>query len=139
MRGVTTCPTVLNLPLVTTTGRQAILEAFDQLFDAATRHLEASCTPEERAAARAQFAERLGPVLDALDGAKAITLEEAEVGEMRRTIEQLSAADVAGLVASIPLAQRTHEQLKALAWERARQQMLVQLTASAEPSPYGGH
>jgi hypothetical protein len=124
---------------VTTTGRQAILDAFDQLFDAATSHLQATCTAEERTAARTQFAERLGPVLDALESAKALALDEAEMGEMRRAVEQLSPADVAALVASIPLAQRTHERLRALAYERAREQMLLQLTASAEPSPYGGH
>jgi len=93
-----------------TTGRQAILDAFDQLFDAAAGRLNLSCTPEERAEARAQ-----------------------------QSIERLAPADIAGLLASIPLAQRTHELLRAVAYERARQQLLQQLTAQAEPSPYGGH
>jgi hypothetical protein len=122
-----------------TTGRQAILDAFDQLFDVAAGCLQTTCTADERAAARAQFAERLGPALEALESAEAPELPEAEVGEMRQAIEKLSPADVAGLVASIPLAQRTHELLRAVAFERARQQVLMHLTAQAEPSPYGGH
>jgi hypothetical protein len=122
-----------------TTGRQGILDAFDQLFDAATGRLQLTCSDEERATARAQFAERLAPALDALEAARKLALPETDVRDMRHAIEGLSPADIAGLLASIPLAQRTHELLKAVAFEEARQRLLLQLTAKAEPSPYGGH
>jgi len=121
------------------TGRQAILDAFDQLFDAAVGRLSGSCTPEQRAEARAQFVERMTPALDAVEAEQKLELPGAELDDMRQAIERLSPADIAGLLASIPLAQRTHELLRSVAYERARQHLLQQLTAQAEPSPYGGH
>ena len=121
------------------TGRQAILEAFDQLFDAAVGRLNASCTPEERAQARAEFTERMTPILEAAEATQKLELPATLVDDMRQSIERLSPSDIAGLVASIPLAQRTHELLKAVAFARARQQLLMHLTEQAEPSPYGGH
>jgi len=121
------------------TGRQAILEAFDQLFDAAVGRLSATCTPEERAQARAEFAERMTPILEAAEAAQKLELPASVVGDMRQAIERLSPSDIAGLVASIPLAQRTHELLQAVAFDRARQRLLLHLTEQAEPSPYGGH
>jgi hypothetical protein len=121
------------------TGRQAILDAFDQLFDAAAGRLSGACTPEERAQARAQFVERMTPALEAVEAAQKLELPQAAVEEMRQNIERLAPAEIAGLLASIPLAQRTHEALRAVAYERARQHLLQQLTAQAEPSPYGGH
>jgi hypothetical protein len=120
-------------------GREAILQAFDQLFDAAVGRLAITCTPEERAQARTEFAERMAPALQAVEAAQKVELPGAVVDDMKQSIERLSPADIAGLVASIPLAQRTTELLKAVAYERARQALLVQLTESAEPSPFGGH
>lgn len=122
-----------------TNPREAILDAFDRLFDTAIARLNVSCTPQERSEARRAFAERMAPVLDVMQQVEQFELPAAAVDEMRETIDKLSPADVAGLVASIPLAQHTQEMLKNIAYERARQQLLVHLTAQAEPSPYGGH
>ena len=121
------------------TGREAILDAFDQLFDAAAGRLDATCTPEERVQARSEFAERMTPILEAVDAAQKLELPTSVLDDMRHAIERLSPSDIAGLVASIPLAQRTHELLTAVAYDRARQRLLQQLTEQAEPSPYGGH
>ena len=44
--------------------RDAILAAFDELFDAAAAKLDVSVTPEERAEARAHFAERFDKALE---------------------------------------------------------------------------
>lgn len=120
-------------------GRQAILDAFDRLFDAAIGRLGTDSTPEERAQARRQFAERITPALDALDAAQEPVLPAEVFDDMRQSIERLTPTDIAGLLASIPLAQRTHELLQALAFDRARQQLLVHLTEQATPSPYGAH
>jgi len=122
-----------------TTGRQAILDAFDRLFDAAIGRVGGAVTPEERAQARDQFATRMGPAFDAIDTTGQADLPPAVVDEMRQAIEHLSPADIAGLLASIPLAQRTQELLQAVAFDRARQQFLVHLTEQARPSPYGAH
>ena len=130
---------MLTLSHEMSSGRQAILDAFDELFDAAVGRLNGLCTPEERAGARAQFIERMTPALEAVEAAQALELPGPAVADMRQAIERLAPADIAGLLASIPLAQRTHELLRTVAYERARQQLLQQLTAQAEPSPYGGH
>jgi hypothetical protein len=79
------------------------------------------------------------PILEAAEAAQKLELPASVVGDMRQAIERLSPSDIAGLVASIPLAQRTHELLQAVAFDRARQRLLLHLTEQAEPSPYGGH
>ena len=122
-----------------TNPRQSILDAFDRLFDTAVARLNVSCTPEERSQARQAFTERMTPVLEVVEKTDQFDLPASAVDEMREAIDKLSSADVAGLVASIPLAQHTQEMLKTIAYERARQQLLVHLTEQAEPSPYGGH
>jgi hypothetical protein len=122
-----------------TTPREAILDVFDQLFETATARLNVSCTPEERSQARAAFAERMTPVLEVVEKVDEFDVPAEVVEEMRQSIGRLSPADVAGLVASIPLAQHAQEMLKTIGYERARQQLLVHLTEQAEPSPYGGH
>ena len=40
------------------TAREALLQAFDRLFDVAAQKLNVVCTPEERAEAKEQFAAR---------------------------------------------------------------------------------
>ena len=129
---------VLRFASDMTNPREAILDAFDRLFDTAIARLNVSCTPEERSQARQAFTDRMTPVLDVVEKEQ-FDLPAEVVDEMRQTIDGLSSADVAGLVASIPLAQHTQEMLKTIAYERARQQLLVHLTEQAEPSPYGGH
>ena len=130
---------VLRFASNMTNPRDVVLDAFDRLFDTAAARLNVSCTPEERSEARRAFAERMTPVFEVMEKTEQFDLPSGVVDEMRETIDKLSSADVAGLVASIPLAQHTQEMLKTIAYERARQQLLVHLTEQAEPSPYGGH
>lgn len=119
-------------------GRQAILDAFDRLFEAAMGRLNVASTPEERAEARARFAERMRPALDAVDAAQKLELPSAAVDDMRQAIERLTPAEVAELVATIPLAQRTQAMLQTLALEQAHDRLLEHLTSQAS-SKYGGH
>ena len=130
---------VLRFSRTMTKPREALLDAFDQLFDTAVARLNVSCTSEERSQARQAFAERMSPVFEVVEKTRQFDLPAPVLDEMRETIDRLSSADVAGLVASIPLAQHTQEMLKTIAYEHARQQLLVHLTEQAEPSPYGGH
>jgi hypothetical protein len=120
------------------TGRQAILDAFDQLFEAAMGRLDVTCTQEEKDEARAKFAQRMGSALDAVDAVPNLELPRAVVDDMRQSIERLTPAEVAGLVASLPLAQRTQAMLRAIAIDQARERLLEHLTAQAD-SEYGGH
>ena len=72
----------------------------------------------------ALLTERMTPVLEVVEKTDQFDLPASAVDEMREAIDKLSSADVAGLVASIPLAQHTQEMLKTIAYERARQQLI---------------
>ena len=59
-------------------------------------------------------------------------LPEAVITEMANGIEQLSAAELAGVIASVPLAQQTQQMLRAVAYRQAEQRLLEQLAAQAD-------
>jgi len=120
------------------TGREALLSAFDRLFDAAARKLNVACTSEERAEAKEQFASRFDAALEVAKRAQVTALPEEALAEMEAAIEQLSPAELAGLIASIPLAQQTQEMLRALAFRQAEQRLLEHLTRQAD-TRYGGN
>ncbi len=120
------------------TGREALLRAWDRLFDAAAAKLSVTCTPEERADAKAAFAERFAQALERLSVLPVPELPEEVVSEMVAAIERLSPADVAGFIASIPLAQQTQEMLRALAFRQAEQRLLEHLALQAD-TRYGGN
>ena len=120
------------------TGREALLSAFDRLFDAAARKLNVVCTPEERAEAKEQFANRFDGALEVAKRAEVAALPEEALAEMEAAIEQLSAAELAGVIASIPLAQQTQEMLRALAFRQAEQRLLEHLAGQVD-TRYGGN
>ena len=120
------------------TGREALLSAFDRLFDAAARKLNVVCTPEERAEAKEQFANRFDGALEVAKRAEVAALPEEALAEMEAAIEQLSAAELAGVIASIPLAQQTQEMLRALTFRQAEQRLLEHLAGQVD-TRYGGN
>ncbi len=120
------------------TGREALLEAFDRLFDAAAKKLDVVCTAEERAQAKEQFASRFGPALDVAKTVVVPALPDEVVEEMERAIATLSPAAIAGLIATVPLAQQTQDMLRAIAYRQAEQHMLEHLAGQAD-TRYGGN
>ncbi len=120
------------------TGRDALLQAFDRLFDAAAKKLNVVCSDEERADAKADFARRFGT---ALEMAKRIDVPELPadvVSAMESAIAQISPAELAGVLASIPLARQTQEMLRVLAYREAEQKLLEHFALQAE-ARYGGN
>jgi hypothetical protein len=120
------------------TGRDALLGAFDRLFDAAAKKLKVVCTAEERADAKEQFAQRFEA---ALDVAKTVEVDELPAGvldAMEAAIAQLSPAELAGVIASVPLAQQTQEMLRAIAFRQAEQRLLEHFALQAD-TRYGGN
>jgi hypothetical protein len=118
--------------------RDAILSAFDELFDAAAAKLGVSPTPEERSAAREHFADRFDKALALTDGVEMAELPRPVLDEMKAAVDRLSMAELAGVVASIPLAQQTHEMLRTLALQQAEQRLLEHLALQADDR-YGGN
>ena len=48
------------------TGKEALLQAFDRLFDRAAKKLRVECSPEEKEVAKRQFEERFAALLEAV-------------------------------------------------------------------------
>jgi hypothetical protein len=120
------------------TGRDAVLHAFDRLFDAAARKLNVACTPEERAEAKEQFAARFASALEAAQKLEVEELPSGVVDAMEEAIQGLSPAELAGVIASVPLAQQTSEMLRAIAFRQAEQRLLEHLVKQAD-TRYGGN
>jgi hypothetical protein len=120
------------------TGREALLAAFDRLFDAAAKKLNVGCTTEEREDAKEQFARRFDAALAVASQVKTGPLPEGTLDEMVVAIENLSAAELAGVIASVPLAQQTQEMLRAIAFRQAEQRLLEHFALQAD-TRYGGN
>ena len=120
------------------TGKDALLQAFDRLFDAAAQKLNVVCTPEERAEAKEQFAGRFDGALRLAEKVEVPELPSAVVETMENAIAQLSPAELAGVIASVPLAQQTHEMLRAIAFKQAEQRLLEHFALQADER-YGGN
>src|SRR5438477_8043489 len=120
------------------TGRDALLQAFDRLFDAAARKLNVVCTAEERAEAKDQFANRFESALKLAEKVEVPEVPSAVIEAMETAIAQLSPAELAGVIASVPLAQQTQEMLRAIAFRQAEQRLLEHFVLQADDR-YGGN
>ena len=120
------------------TGREALLQAFDRLFDAAARKLNVVCTPEERAEAKEQFVSRFESALALAQKVEVPELPSGVLEAMETAIVQLSPAQLAGVIASVPLAQQTQEMLRAIAFQQAEQRLLEHFALQADDR-YGGN
>jgi hypothetical protein len=120
------------------TGREALLQAFDRLFDAAATKLNLTCTPEERAEAKEQFANRFAQALEIAATVEIPALPTQVVDAMEQAITQLSPAEIAGVIATVPLAQQTQEMLRAVAFRQAEQRLLEHFAKQAD-TRYGGN
>jgi hypothetical protein len=120
------------------TGREALLDAFDTLFGAAAAKLKVEVSPSERAEAKADFAERFAGVLELTDRFESPALPREVRDEMVARVERLSPVELAGVLASIPLAQQAQEMLQAVAYQHAQQKMLEHLAMQAD-TRYGGN
>ncbi len=118
--------------------RDAILAAFDELFDAAATKLNVAVDEAERAEARTRFAEHFDKALALAGTVEMAELPRSVVEEMKAAVDRLSMAELAGVVASIPLAQQTHEMLRTIAMRQAEQRLLEHLALQADER-YGGN
>jgi hypothetical protein len=120
------------------TGREALLQAFDRLFDAAAQKLNVVCTAEERAEAKEQFANRFEAALQLAEKVQVPEVPSGVIEAMETAIAQLSPAELAGVIASVPLAQQTQEMLRAIAFRQAEQRLLEHFALQADDR-YGGN
>lgn len=96
------------------------------------------CTPEERAEAKEQFVRRFESALEVAQRVEVGELPSGVVEAMEAAIAQLSPAEIAGVIASVPLAQQTQEMLRAIAYRQAEQRLLEHFALQAD-TRYGGN
>lgn len=119
-------------------GREALLVAFERLFQRAVSKLNVECTPEEREEAKRNFAARYDDALRLVEQAELPELPEPTLERMETAIDELSPAAVAAHLATIPLAMHVHEALRQIA-VRAAEQKLLEHLAQQTDDRYGGN
>jgi hypothetical protein len=119
-------------------GREAILEAFDKLFDRAASKLNFDCSPAERDEVKRHFVERYDDALKLLDEAEFPAFSDAVMENMEAAIDAVPPAHVAGYLAVGPLALRVQEFMRRIALRAAEQRLVEHLAAQADDT-YGGN
>jgi hypothetical protein len=120
------------------TGRDALLGAFDRLFDAAAEKLEVPVSAADREEAREQFQGRFSAVLDLTGQFESPPLPTELVDEMAAQVRGISTVELAGIVAALPLARQAQDMLRSVARAHAEQKMLEHLALQAD-TRYGGN
>ncbi len=120
------------------TGRDALLQAFDRLFETAAKKLAVQCTDADKAEAKQRFEERFSALLEALKNLELRELPDEAVASMAEAIEKLSPADVVGLLATVPLVSQAQEMMRLLAYRAAEQRILEHYVSTASDK-YGGN
>jgi hypothetical protein len=120
------------------TGKEAVLRAFDRLFDTAAVKLRLEYSDGEKKEAKQHFAERFSAALDIAGQVMVPGIPEDVMRSMEEAIERLSPAQVIGYLAAIPLAQQTQEMVRAIAYRAAEQRLLEHLIDQADDK-YGGN
>ena len=120
------------------TGKEAVLQAFDRLFDKAAAKLRIECNDSEKEEAKRHFAARFCAALDVAGEITRPEIPEDVMRGMEEAIDHLSPAQVVGYLAAIPLAHQAQEMLRAIAYHAAEQRLLEHLVSQADDR-YGGN
>jgi hypothetical protein len=120
------------------TGKEAVLLAFDRLFDKAAAKLRLECSDGGKEEAKRHFEERFSSALDIAGQILVPEIPEDVMRSMEDAIEHLSPAQVVGYLAAIPLAHQTQEMLRTIAYRAAEQRLLEHLISQADDK-YGGN
>lgn len=121
-----------------TRGREALIEAFDRLFERAASKLKLECSAEDRAEAAKYFTDRYGEALQLMDDMQFPAIPEPALERMESAIDTLSPAYVAAQVAIGPLARHVQEVRRAITLRSAEQRLLEHLAGRADDT-YGGN
>ena len=120
------------------TGREAMLQAFDRLFDRAATKLHVECSADEKESAKKQFEDRFAALLTALDQVKIDAVPDEVIAGMEGAIDRITPTEVVGLLASIPIGHQAHEMMRQVAYRAAEQRLLDHLIQQADER-YGGN
>lgn len=118
-------------------GKEAVLSAFDRLFERAAIKLGIELDDQDRSEAKRQFEERFAAPLEVASQLK-LDVPEEVLHTMESAIDQLSPAQVAGHLAAIPLAHQAQQVAQTLANRAAEQRLLDHMISQADDT-YGGN
>ena len=121
-----------------TRGREALLSAFDRLFDRAASKLNVEYTPQEKDEVKRHFIERYTEALTFVDRAEFPGIPAATMAQLETTIDELAPAHVAGYLAAAPLVSQVQEFTRRIALREAQQRLLEHLVSQADDT-YGGN
>ena len=120
------------------TAKQALLDAFDRLFDRAAARLQIDCSHDEKQEAKRLFADRFSAALSVVDTVTVAAIPEDVISAMENAIDHLSPAQLVGYLAAIPLAHQTHEMVRQITYRTLEQRALDHLITQASDQ-YGGN
>jgi len=118
--------------------KEDLITAFDRLFDRAASKLDLDCSDEEKAEARRNFIDRYDHTLEALDEIGLPAIPESTIQRMEEAIDGLSPAQVAGYLATGPIAHQVQKLVHSFAAQAAEQRLIEHLVANADDT-YGGN
>jgi len=124
--------------MTSSTGREALVSAFDRLFDKAATKLRIECSAEEKDQAKEQFLKRFAQALKLADSVDFPEIPEPVMAQMEAAIDELTPASVAGYVAAGPLAMQVQAVMRQIALRAMQDRMLENLMEQADNS-YGGN
>jgi hypothetical protein len=120
------------------TGPDAVLHAFDRLFDKAAAKLRLVCDDDEKREAKRDFAERFSTVLDMAERLNLGEIPDDVMRAMEEAIDHLSPAQVVGYLAALPLMHQAQEVMRTLAYRAAEQRLIEHLAGQADDR-FGGN
>lgn len=120
------------------TGRKALLSAFDRLFERAASKLNLECTAQEKDEARRYFVERCDAALRLVDQADVAGISEPTMVQMEAAIDGLSPTFIAAHLATVPLALHVQEVMRQIALRAAERRVLEHLATQVDET-YGGN
>ena len=120
------------------TGKDVMFTAFDRLFDRAVQKLGIECSDADKEEAKRQFAQRFEALLEALHTVDIGVLPDKALEGMEGAIDQITPAQIAGLIASLPIAHQGQQILRGVAY-RAAEQKLVEHLIEQTDDRYGGN
>ena len=120
------------------TGKEAVLRAFDRLFDRAAAKLRLEYDEHDKAEAKELFTQRFQTALESANQINVDAIPEEAIQAMEKAIDGLSPAQVAGHLASIPLAHQAQQLMQLIAHQAAEQRLIEHLINQADDT-YGGN
>jgi hypothetical protein len=126
------------MTMTQTTGKDAVLKAFERLFEKAADRLNIECTSDEKVEAKRYFEERFQDALEIADSVRLPAFPETVIDRLEAKIDELSPAHIAAYLAALPLALQIQDALRALAMQAAERRLIEHLVSQADDR-YGGN